>query len=99
MNLLSKKTYWTWSLFSLSSWFHLRRPHIEPTRINSGRVPWNLHIHRDDDSVEDVDEEEVDHLVQPEDGLRTENELVRHVGQDQQGGHDQVEYVPSDQIP
>ena len=49
--------------------------------------------------MEDVDEEEVDHLVQPEDGLRTEEELVRHVGQDQQGGHDQVEYVPSDQIP
>ena len=49
--------------------------------------------------MEDVDEEEVDHLVQPEDGLRTEEELVRHVGQDQQGGHDEVENVPSDQIP
>ena len=49
--------------------------------------------------MKDVDEEEVDQLVQPEDGLRTKGELVRHVGQDEQGGHDQVEHVPSDQIP
>ena len=66
-----------------SSWFNFWLPHIKLAHFGSVQVPGNYHVQGKDDPVEDVSEEEVSELVDPEEEGGGEDGYVVHLGEGQ----------------
>ena len=76
------------------SWCNLWFPHVEFANFRCFEVHRNQHDQRYDDSVEDINKEEVDESMHPEHGLGGEDGDGVRLGQGQQRGHHKCEQVP-----
>ena len=88
-----------WLLIRRPSWRNLGFPHIKLFHFRRFDVPRNQHVQRNNDSMEDINEEEVEELVHPEHGFWGEGGDGVRLGQRQQCGDDKREQVPWEQVP